>query len=193
MVHSWLRAKKAFGVELLGPVLPDTSWQAQADEGFDITHFQVDWKNQKVTCPEGQTNRYWRTGKDRHDHPVIRVYFPPKICNACPVVTKCTQSATGRSLSIKPQVEHEATQEARQRQELPEFKEKYHARAGIEGTLSQAVVALGMRKTRYRDPVKVHFQHLTTAAAINLKRVYAWLNETPRAETRTSAFAALAA
>ena len=116
-----------------------------------------------------------------------------KICNACPVVTKCTQSATGRSLSIKPQVEYEATQEARQRQELPEFKEKYHARAGIEGTLSQAVVALGMRKTRYRDPVKVHFQHLTTAAAINLKRVYAWLNETPRATTRTSAFAALAA
>ena len=124
---------------------------------------------------------------------MIRVYFPPKICNACPVVTKCTQSATGRSLSIKPQVEHEATQEARQRQELPEFKKKYHARAGIEGTLSQAVVALGMRKTRYRDPVKVHFQHLATAAAINLKRVYEWLNETPRATTRTSSFAALAA
>ena len=117
-----VESQKTFGVELLGPVLPDTSWQAQADQGFDITHFHIDWTNQKVTCPEGQTNRYWRTGKDRHGHPVIRVYFPPKICNACPVVTKCTQSATGRSLSIKPQVEHEATQEARQRQELPEFK-----------------------------------------------------------------------
>ena len=33
---------------------------------------------EKVTCPEGQTNRYWRTGKDRHDHPVIRVYFLQK-------------------------------------------------------------------------------------------------------------------
>ena len=188
-----VESQKTFGVELFGPVLPDTSWQVQADQGFDITHFHIDWTNQKVTCPEGHTNRYWRTGKDRHDHPVIRIYFPPKICNACPVRSKCTQSATGRSLSIKPQVEHEATQDARQRQKLPEFKEKYHARAGIEGTLSQAVVALGMRKTRYRDPVKVHFQHLATAAAINLKRVYAWLNETPRATTRTASFAALAA
>ena len=96
-------------------------------------------------------------------------------------------------MSLQPQAEHEAIQDARQRQELPEFKKKYHARAGIEGTLSQAVVALGMRKTRYRDPVKVHFQHLATAAAINLKRVYEWLNETPRATTRTSSFAALAA
>ena len=47
------------------------------------------------------------------------------------------------------------------------------------------VVALGMRKTRYR-PVKVHLQHLAIAAiAINLKRVYEWLNETPRATTAT--------
>jgi transposase len=31
-----------------------------------------------------------------------------------------------------------------------------------------------------------------TAAAINLKRVFAWWEEIPRAKTRTSAFAALA-
>ena len=46
-----VKSQKSFGVELLGPVIPDTSWQAQADEGFDITHFQVGWKNQKFeTC-----------------------------------------------------------------------------------------------------------------------------------------------
>ena len=91
---------------------------------------------------------------------MIRAFFPPKICNVCPARTRCIQSATERSLNIKPQAEHEAIQDVRQRQALPE----YHTRAGIESTLSQVVVTLGMRKTRYRDPspVKFHCQHLAT-------------------------------
>ena len=35
-------------------------------------------------------------------------------------------------------------------------------------------------------------QHIATAAAINLNRLVAWLEEVPRAMTRTSRFAALA-
>jgi transposase len=35
-------------------------------------------------------------------------------------------------------------------------------------------------------------QHLITAAAANVLRVVAWLNDIPRAVTRRSAFAALA-
>lgn len=71
-----VESQKTFGVELLGPVMPDTSWQAEADQGFDISHFSIDWEKEKVTCPQGQTNRYWRWSRDRHGHPVIRVFFP---------------------------------------------------------------------------------------------------------------------
>jgi transposase len=39
---------------------------------------------------------------------------------------------------------------------------------------------------------KTHLQHVATAAAINIDRVVAWLDERPRAATRTSRFAALA-
>jgi hypothetical protein len=35
-------------------------------------------------------------------------------------------------------------------------------------------------------------QHVATAAAINVDRIVAWLDERPRAKTRTSRFAALA-
>jgi transposase len=35
-------------------------------------------------------------------------------------------------------------------------------------------------------------QHIATAAAINIDRIVAWLDERPRAQTRTSRFAALA-
>jgi transposase len=40
--------------------------------------------------------------------------------------------------------------------------------------------------------VKTHLQHIATAAAINLDRLVTWLEEVPRALTRTSRFAALA-
>jgi hypothetical protein len=37
-----------------------------------------------------------------------------------------------------------------------------------------------------------YFQHVATAAASNVDRLVAWLDERPRAATRTSRFAALA-
>ena len=39
---------------------------------------------------------------------------------------------------------------------------------------------------------KTHVQHVAIAAAINIDRIVAWLDERPRAQTRTSRFAALA-
>lgn len=65
-------------------------------------------------------------------------------------------------------------------------------RAGVEGTISQGVRAFGLRQTRYRGLAKTHLQHIATAVAMNLDRIVAWLEEIPRAATRTSRFAALA-
>ena len=39
---------------------------------------------------------------------------------------------------------------------------------------------------------KTHLQHVAIAVAINIDRMVAWLEERPRATTRTSRFAALA-
>jgi transposase len=40
---------------------------------------------------------------------------------------------------------------------------------------------------------RTHLQHVATAAALNLERLAAWFRAVPRAATRTSRFAALAA
>ena len=50
-----------------------------------------------------------------------------------------------------------------------------------------------MRHARYLVQAKTHLQQLLRAIAINLLRLMAWLAEVPRAETRTSPFAALLA
>jgi transposase len=61
----------------------------------------------------------------------------------------------------------------------PAWKKRYHVRAGVEGTLSQAVRAFGL-------------QQVCTAAAMNVARVVRWLERVPRAKTRVTRFAALA-
>ena len=46
-------SKQTFGIELIGPVRPDVSWQAKDPNGYDLSQFQIDWKAQKATCPQG--------------------------------------------------------------------------------------------------------------------------------------------
>jgi hypothetical protein len=105
----------------------------------------------------------------------------------------CTKAKKDpRELTLRPCQEHLALQTARREQQTEAFKEEYAKRAGIEGTISQAVRAFELRRSRYLGLAKTHLQHLLTAIAINLVRFDAWLNEVPHAKTRTSRFAALA-
>ncbi|GHO47432.1 hypothetical protein KSX_55950 [Ktedonospora formicarum] len=71
------------------------------------------------------------------------------------------------------------------------FAQVYAKRAGIEGTLSQGVRTMGLRRSRYIGEAKTHFQHVATAAALNVVRSMAWFDGLPRAQTRRSAFVRL--
>ena len=74
----------------------------------------------------------------------------------------------------------------------PAWVERYHRRAGVEGTLSQAVRRFGMRRSRYIGLAKTSLQEACTAAAINVSRIVSWLDGVPRAKTRMTRFTALA-
>ncbi|WP_275561343.1 transposase [Streptomyces sp. 5-6(2022)] len=180
------------GVQLTGPVPPDTSRQAMAGEGFDISAFTIDWHVHTATCPQGATAGSWREQQDSPGHDVIRIRFPDRTCAIRPVRAKCTRRTSGpRDLVVRPQAEHETLQRARHDQSTEEWKNHYHRRAGIEGTLSQAVRRPGLRRSRYPGLRKTGLQLLLTAAAIDLIRIDAWLTETPLARTRTAPLDAL--
>jgi transposase len=95
-------------------------------------------------------------------------------------------------LHLRPQEAHEALYARRQEQQTPPFRQQYATRAGIEGTLSQAVRGMGLRRARSDGLPKVQLQHVLTAVAINLVRIDAVLTQTPRGKTRRSHFARLA-
>jgi transposase len=181
-----------FHVQVIGRVAPDPSWQAQAGQGFAVPDFQVDWNQQTVLCPQNHASRYWSLWKRAEGEPAILVRFAEETCRACPVHLSCTHSAQGaRTLKLLPRPQFEALQAARQRQETPEFKTQYKKRAGVEGTISQGVRAFELRRARYVGLAKIKVQHLATAAAMNLRRYAAWLEDTITPRPR-SPFAALA-
>jgi transposase len=185
-------SEQQHGISLLGPVNPDSSWQAQQAQGFTIADFALDWERQQARCPEGKVSQHWTAGHDAQGSPCIRIAFNPKDCCLCSSREHCTKAKTGaRSLTIRPQEQHEALQAARARQQTPEFKQQYAKRAGIEGTLSQGVRRCDLRRARYIGLAKTRLQHILMAIALNIVRVVAWLTEQPRARTRTSRFAVL--
>jgi transposase len=182
-----------YHVTLTGPMRQDQSWQAHDDQGVDISQFRIHWDQEMVTCPTGHQSRYWKPATGPRGKPTIQVLFDKKTCAGCSVRTRCTRSKAGpRELTLHPQAQHLARQIARARQHTDAFKELYKNRAGVEGTISQAVFACGMRRTRYRGVMKTHLQHLATAAAINLQRFVGWLWDVPRSITCKSPFARLA-
>ncbi|HKO25442.1 MAG TPA: IS1182 family transposase [Chloroflexota bacterium] len=189
-----LVTSQAAGIDVIGPVRADTSWQARTPGAFAAAQFAVDWEAERVTCPTGGTSVKWLPTQEQDGTAVIRVEFAAAACRACALRTRCTRSATQpRQLTLHPREEHQALVAARERQRTPAFAAQYAARAGVEGTLSQGIRACGLRRSRYVGLAKTHLQHLLTAVAINLVRLVAWLTDTPRSRTRRSRFAALAA
>ncbi len=171
---------KKHGVEVVGPVRPNVSWQARISGSYDISQFAVNWKTKRVTCPQRKKSKSWTPTEDAWGNPVVYVKFSRTACRLCPVRTLCTRSKSEpRSLTLRPKAEHLALQFIRQQQQTEEWIERYNIRAGVEGTLSQGIRAFGLRQARYFGLPKVRLQHIMTAVAINVVRMVAWLRGVP--------------
>jgi len=192
-IAGMVRSQAGHQITQVGPLSPDHQWQARAGEGYDLSHFQIDWAAQRVTCPPGRVSVQWGQSTQAHGGEGIHVRCRPQECRACGVRATCTRAKDGpRELTLRPQAQQEQRQAARQEQTTANWQKRYNVRAGIEGTLSQGIRAFELRKTRYSGLAKTHLQHLITAAALNIVRLVNWLNEVPLAKTRQSRFAALA-
>ncbi|HEY6073090.1 MAG TPA: transposase [Anaerolineales bacterium] len=150
------------------------------------------WDRQQVRCPQGKWASAWRERHDPSGRVSIVVQCRQGDCQACEARALCTRAKQARALRLPPRAQSEALEAARVRFRTDAGRELYKRRAGIEGTLSQGVRALGLRRTRYRGLDKTHLQPVAIATAINVERLVAWFTGQPRAATRTARFAALA-
>jgi transposase len=181
------------GIALRGPTRPSQGWQTQVEGAYTVDQFHIDFDKKQVRCPQGNVSAaWWEHGGGQGSRPII-VEFAKHACGGCPVRADCTRAKhTGRRLRLPPQDQYEALEAAQTWSASEEGHQLYKRRAGVEGTLSQGVRAFGLRRTRYWGVAKTHLQHVAIAAAINIDRIVAWLDERPPAMTRVSRFAALA-
>jgi transposase len=163
-----------YGVRLVGPVGPGGNWQAGVADGITLDQFELDWRQQIATCPQGHQSQRWRSYQDAHGEGWTKIGFAKATCDACSQRQSCTKSTrNGRQLRLGPH--YEMMRELRTYQATEAFRAEYAARAGIEGTISAAVRAHGARRSRYLGQAKTATQALLTAIAINLRRSALWL------------------
>jgi transposase len=178
-------AARGEGIDLVTPLLADTSGQARAGVGYDRSSFVIDYDARTATCPQGTTSTYWNpvvcNGK-----PKVVVAFAKADCLPCPVRQLCTASKAGyRQITVPPREVHQLQTTARAEQQTQGWQDRYAVRAGAEGTINQAV-SLGIRHNRYRGIDKTRLQHVLIACAINLIRLNAYWNGHTLDRTRTS-------
>lgn len=187
-----ISSREQFGVILVGPGRLDNSWQAKVEGAYHRYCFDIDWDGKQVRCPQGKRSKFWRELAGQYG-PYHQVIFDPEDCRDCQARSLCTRNKSApRSLRLQPRPQFEALLAARQLQRTEVGRQLYGKRAGVEGTISQGVRSFGLRRSRYWGLAKTHFQHLATAAAINLDRLGAWFDDLPLSKTRTARFARLA-
>jgi hypothetical protein len=184
MSASELIAARARGITLLGP-LP--AGRPGPPGGYAIAAFTIDFDAGQATCPRGAVSSRWTPFTRGDGMELINVQFPARTCRACPDKGKCTTAVrTGRQLTLRPRDIHEAVTAARAAQDTAEFKDRYRARAGVEGTMAQATHVTGIRRARYAGLPKTRLEHLAAATAINCIRLDAWYAGKPLDRTRTT-------
>jgi hypothetical protein len=135
---------------------------------FTKDRFDVDLDRQQVTCPNGVVAPI-RAVKD-HDRHAGKADFG-KACTTCPLRAQCTDSKTGRSITIG---RHEARlTAARTRQTDPAWKADYRAtRPKVERKLAHLTRRRhGGRRARIRGRLRIAADFSLLAAATNLARL----------------------
>ncbi|WP_202970552.1 transposase [Saccharothrix sp. ALI-22-I] len=171
-------ARREHGITLLGPLRVDNSAQPRTGDGYGRAAFAIDWDRRRVVCPQGVRSTIRSECSERGRDSVV-VAFPVTACQSCPVRPQCTRSTrSGRQLMLRTREVHEAVERARTEQATDEWKQRYATRAGVEGTVHQAVAVTGVRRSRYTGLPKTRLAHVFTATALNLIRLDAWWSGT---------------
>lgn len=100
-------SQRMYGVEIIGPVAVNGSWQSKSPEGLDNTQFLIDWEKKSVTCPQGKTSKKWTVKQDKTVSDVIRAQCEqkrlPRLLGSFTMYSRSSQStanclsATGTS------------------------------------------------------------------------------------------------
>jgi transposase len=182
------REYRRHGIVLVGPLLAGAP--ARARPGYARADFAVDYGARTVTCPQGRTSASWSPCTQKGQDKIVAT-FSRADCGPCPARQLCTgNSGKRRQLTLLPRGLAEVLAANRAQEKTVSFRADYARRAGIEGTMRQAV-SHGARRARYRGLAKTRLEHAFMAVALNLIRLDAYWAGRPLDRRRTTHLARL--
>lgn len=137
---------------------------------FTKDRFAIDLQRQQVTCPNGVTTPI-RPVRSHARH-AGKADFAAA-CTTCPLRAQCTDSKTGRSITIGHHEAHLTA--ARTRQQDPAWQADYRAtRPKVERKIAHLMRRRhGGRRARMRGQARIAADFKLLAAAVNLARLAA--------------------
>jgi hypothetical protein len=178
-----LAGAAARGTVVITPI-PRTGRNARADT-FGPADFTIDHAAGTATCPSGAVS----ISSTWEERGLIMFNFSRKDCSPCPLRHQCmnSQVPNARRVRVHPEPLHQARTAAITAAHAEDWHIRYRKRAGIEGTISQAVRGPDLRHARYRSLAKTHVQNIACGIAINITRLgahYTTRRPAPRPPTR---------
>lgn len=123
-----------------------------------------------IICPNNQILKYSTTNRDGYKE----YKSNPKICENCPMRSKCTQSKNSQKV-VTRHVWEEYLEKAEDIRHTPEGKELYSLRSQtIERVFADAKEKHFMRYTHLRGLAKLKMQVTLIFACMNLKKLATW-------------------
>jgi hypothetical protein len=130
------------------------------DDQFNRDDFTIDYTARTVTCPNGVTTHITNSGT---------ATFKAK-CWSCPVRSRCTSAAAGKTFLVSLHDQHLAANRARWRTDTDLIADYRQHRPMVERTIAW-LVTNGHRRCRHRGVARNRMAFSTRAAVINLKRL----------------------
>lgn len=130
------------------------------DDQFTRDDFTIDYTARTVTCPNDVTTHITNSGT---------ATFKAK-CHGCPVRSRCTSAAAGKTFLVSQHDQHLAANRARWRTDTDLVDDYRQHRPMVERTIAW-LVTNGHRRCRYRGVARNRIGFSTRAAVINLKRL----------------------
>jgi hypothetical protein len=178
------------GTELVSPIAgpaprPRDTTEQEAASPFTAADFQIDATGEQATvCPAGHESleEYeWEQTPQR-----VEIYFAREACDSCPLRARCPVKLDRRegAYVLKADLVQVNIAGRRRAEATEDWRKRYGARAGIEGTNSELKRAHGLGRPRVRGEARVGLAVYLKALACNVKRMVRALQARESQETK---------
>ena len=110
-----------------------------------------------MNCPAGKTSTGWTAVVEHWGNAAIMVKCSTKDCPRGDQLAQCIRSKKHdprRTLTIRPQPQHQTLRVARHREATEAFQAEYARRAGVEATIPHRTRSLRLRRIRGIGPAR---------------------------------------